>query len=154
MVIGRILPWRKCCTAAPYVGGRVSGLINAAAACCIELHAPKEVPGCYSRSGLLRVPAEALHIAQVTVVLISKPRIGCCMLQSMYLDPKLSLLSPNGPSRWYRYPPTPNIFLAPITDILTVVEPGTTTGCSYSLTQNESKTATLKLKCPLNNVST
>ena len=24
-----------------YVGGRVSGLINPAAACCIELHAPK-----------------------------------------------------------------------------------------------------------------
>ena len=67
---------------------------------------------------------------------------------------KLSLLSPNGPSRWYRYPPTPNIFLAPITDILTVVEPRTTTGCSYSLAQNESKTATLKLKCLLNNVST
>ena len=79
----------------------------------------------------------------------SKPRIGCCMLQSMYLDPKLSLLSPNGPSRWYRYPPTPNIFLASITDILTVVEPRTTTGCSYSLAQNESKTATLKLKCLL-----
>ena len=68
---------------------------------------------------------------------------------------KLSLLSPNGPSRWYHYPPTPNIFLAPIlTDILTVVEPRTTTGCSYSLAQNESKTATLKLKYLLNNVST
>ena len=47
--------------------------------------------------------------------------------------------------------PLSNIFLAPITDILTVVEPRTTTGCSYSLAKNESKTATLKLKCLLNN---
>ena len=39
---------------------------------------------------------------------------------------KFSLLSPNGPSRWYHYPPIPNIFLARITDILTVVEPRTT----------------------------
>ena len=63
---------------------------------------------------------------------------------------KLSLLSPNGPSRWYNYPSTPTILYVPMTDILTVVEPSTTTGRSYSLTQNESKAATHKLKCLLN----
>ena len=47
--------------------------------------------------------------------------------------------------------PTPNILRAPITDILTVVEPRTKTGHSYSLTQNESKAATQKLKHVLNN---
>ena len=37
-----------------------------------------------------------------------------------------------------------------MTDILTVVEPHTATGRSYSLTQNESKAATHTLKCLLN----
>ena len=59
---------------------------------------------------------------------------------------KLSLLSPNGPSRWYNYPPTPNILQLPITDILTIVKLRTTTGRSYFLTQEESKAATQKLK--------
>ena len=63
---------------------------------------------------------------------------------------KLSLLSPNGPSRWYNYPSTPTILYVPMTDILTVVEPHTTTGRSYSLTLNESKAATRKFKCLLN----
>lgn len=62
---------------------------------------------------------------------------------------KLSLLSPNGPSRWYTHPPVPNILHVPITDIITIVEPRTTTGRSYSLSQSESKAATQKLKCPL-----
>ena len=67
---------------------------------------------------------------------------------------KLSLLSPNGPSRWYNYPSTPTTIYVPMTDILTVVEPHTTTGRSYSLTQNESKAATRKVKCLLNNILT
>ena len=62
---------------------------------------------------------------------------------------QLSLLYPNGPSRWYSYPQTPVILCAPMNDILTVVEPRTTTGRSYTLTQNESKAATRKLKCAL-----
>ena len=44
--------WRECCTAAPYVEGRVSGLINPAAACCIKLHAPKAAIAIKDRSGL------------------------------------------------------------------------------------------------------
>ena len=63
---------------------------------------------------------------------------------------KLSLLSPNGPSRWYAYPPTPVILRVPMADILTIVEPRTTMGRSYSLTQGESKAATRKLKGLLN----
>ena len=63
---------------------------------------------------------------------------------------KLSLLSPNGPSRWYNYPPTLLILHLPITDILTPVKPRTTTGRSYSITQDESKAATQKLNKLLN----
>lgn len=59
---------------------------------------------------------------------------------------KLSLLSPNGPSRWYNYPLTQNILQVPITDILTIVKPRTTTGRSYFISQDESKAATQKLK--------
>ena len=46
----------------------------------------------------------------------------------------------------YNYPPIPTILYVLMTHILTVVEPHTTTGHSYSLTQNESKAATSKLK--------
>ena len=60
---------------------------------------------------------------------------------------KLSLLSPNGPSRWYKYPYVSKILHVPITDVLTVVQPHTTTGRSFSLSQSESKAVTQKLKC-------
>ena len=63
---------------------------------------------------------------------------------------KVSLFSPNGPSRWYAYPPNPVILCVPMADILTIVEPRTSTGRSYSLTQCESKAATRKLKGLLN----
>ena len=46
----------------------------------------------------------------------------------------------------YNYPPIPTILYVPMTHILTVVEPHTTTDHSYSLTQNESKAATRELK--------
>ena len=58
---------------------------------------------------------------------------------------KLTFLHPNGPSRSFKYPSTPDILFVPSSDILTKVEPRTPTGRTYSLTKKEMKTASDKL---------
>lgn len=58
---------------------------------------------------------------------------------------KLTFLHPNGPSRSFKYPSSPDILFVPSSDILTKVEPRTPTGRTYSLTKKEMKTASDKL---------
>ena len=59
---------------------------------------------------------------------------------------KVSFLHPNGPSRSFRYPYTPDILNIPLSDILTKVDPRTVTGRVYTLTPKESRDALEKLK--------
>ena len=59
---------------------------------------------------------------------------------------KLSLLHPHGPARSFKYPPSPNVINMALADVLTIVEPRTTTGRVYTLTQRQSKAATEMLK--------
>ena len=62
---------------------------------------------------------------------------------------RLTLLHPHGPSRSYKYPTAPDIITLPLSSILTLVEPRTTTGRTYSLYQRDSRAATAKLKTVL-----
>ena len=59
---------------------------------------------------------------------------------------KLSFLHPHGPSQSFKYPASPDINVMPISNILTAVEPRTTTGRRYSILQKDAKEATNKLK--------
>ena len=58
---------------------------------------------------------------------------------------KVTFLHPCGPSRSFKYPSVPDILVVPTTDLLTKVNPRTTTGRVYTLTQRENKAATAKL---------
>ena len=64
----------------------------------------------------------------------------------MCIRDRLSLLHPHGPSRLFKYPPSPNILNMALADVLTIVEPRMTTGRIYTLTQRQSKVATEMLK--------
>ena len=64
---------------------------------------------------------------------------------------KLSLLHPHRPNRSFKHPRSPNIINMELVDILTIVEPRTTTGQIYTLTQRQSKAATEMLKHVLSN---
>ena len=59
---------------------------------------------------------------------------------------KLTLLHPHGPSRSFIYPSIPDIIALPVSDILSLVEPRTTTGRVYTISQKDSRTASAKLK--------
>ena len=70
-----------------------------------------------------------------------------CVLQ-LYpdtIEERLTFLHPHGPSHSFRYPRVQDILTVPIADILTTVDPRTTTGRVYTLTQKESRTASEKL---------
>ena len=71
-----------------------------------------------------------------------------CVLQ-LHADTsevKLTFLHPHGPSHSFRYPRVQDILIIPVSDILTTVDPRTTTGRVYTLTQKESRDASEKLK--------
>ena len=71
-----------------------------------------------------------------------------CVLQ-LYGDTsevRLTFLHPHGPSHSFRYPCVQDNLIIPISDVLTTVDPRTATGCVYTLTQKESRTASEKLK--------
>ena len=55
---------------------------------------------------------------------------------------KLSVLHPSGPCRSFKHPSSPNIINIALADVLTIVEPQTTTGRIYTLTQRQNKAAT------------
>ena len=54
---------------------------------------------------------------------------------------KLTFLEPNGPSPSFKYPPRPDILIIPEKDILSIVDPQTATGRTYSLSEKETKKA-------------
>ena len=60
-------------------------------------------------------------------------------------DVRVTLLHPHGPSPSFKYPCTQDIVSVPISQILIKVDPRTTTGRVYTLTQKESRAATEKL---------
>ena len=62
---------------------------------------------------------------------------------------KLMFLHPHGPSRFFKYPATPDIIVLPTSNILTLVEPRTTTGRQYTIQQKDTRAATSKLKAIL-----
>ena len=68
-----------------------------------------------------------------------------CTIQLDEENIKVSFLHPHGPSRSFRYPSTPEILTIPIGDILTKVDPKSR-GRMYTLTQEENRVATDKLK--------
>ena len=71
-----------------------------------------------------------------------------CVLQ-LHADTnevRLTFLHPHGPSHSFKYPHVQDIHTIPMSDILTAVDPRTTTGCVYTLTQKENKAASDKLK--------
>ena len=58
---------------------------------------------------------------------------------------RVTLLHPQGPARSFKYPSIPDIVTIPSSDILTRVNPNTTTGRTYTLSTKESKLVTEKL---------
>ena len=59
---------------------------------------------------------------------------------------KLTFLHPHGPSNSFKYPGSPDIHTLLITDILTVVDPRTTTGRIYTLSRKEISSAAQKFR--------
>ena len=59
---------------------------------------------------------------------------------------KIDLLCPHGPSQSFKYPSRRNTIVVPYSDVLTKVDLRTVTGRTYTISQQESKTATDKLK--------
>ena len=59
----------------------------------------------------------------------------------------VNLLIPHNPSQSFKYPVKERIVLVPTEDILTEVDPRTSYGCTYTISREESKTATEQLKC-------
>ena len=70
-----------------------------------------------------------------------------CVLQtdSENVKVKLTLLHPHGPCQSFKYPTVPDLLTLPLTDILTLVKPRTTTGRVLPITQKDSKIASDKL---------
>ena len=62
------------------------------------------------------------------------------------VEVKRTLLHPHGPARSFKYPATPEIIVLPLSNILTLVQPRTTTGRTYTIQQKDSRAATSKLK--------
>ena len=59
---------------------------------------------------------------------------------------KLTFLHPHGPSSSFKYPAFPDIRIIPTNDIMTAVDPRTTTGCIYTLTRKEISSANEKFR--------
>ena len=55
-------------------------------------------------------------------------------------------LCPQGPSSSFKYPSKQNVLVISQNDVLTKVDPRTVTGRTYTITKQESKAATDKLK--------
>ncbi len=55
------------------------------------------------------------------------------------IEAKVTLLHPYGPNRSFKHPSQPDILTVLLTDVLTFIEPRTTTGSVYSITQRRVK---------------
>ena len=83
----------------------------------------------------------------VTTVHNSQWWVGCVL----YADEdsreiKINFLCPQGPSPSFKYPSKQNVLVIPQNDVLTKVDPRTVTGRTFTITKQESKAATNKLK--------
>ena len=67
-----------------------------------------------------------------------------CVLE-LSSEVKVTILHPHGPSASFKYRPAKDVISIPVSDVLTTVDPRTTTGRVYTLSQKESKTASDKL---------
>jgi hypothetical protein len=66
--------------------------------------------------------------------------LGCVLYVSEESnDVKISFLHPHGPSASYTYPAMPHILQLPQSAILAKVSPTTATGCTHTLTSEETK---------------
>ena len=82
----------------------------------------------------------------VTCVYDQKWLLACVLeTDTEDLEVKVSFLCPNEPAHSFRYPCIPDILRVTTTDVLTIVDPRTTTGRVYTITQKESKSALEKL---------
>ena len=59
---------------------------------------------------------------------------------------KLTVLHPHGPSRSFRYPSIPDTVALPVSNILSLVNPRTSTGQTYTIQQKDSRIATARMK--------
>jgi len=83
----------------------------------------------------------------VTAVYNDQWWIGCVLHKDQdSREIKINFLCPQGPSHSFKYPAIQNILVIPHKDVLTKVDPRTVTGSTYTITNQESKTATDKLK--------
>ena len=71
--------------------------------------------------------------------------VACVLVSEDSEQVRVSFLHPHGPSRSFKYPARPDISTIPVEDVLTIVDPRTATGHTYTLTQREMQAATEKL---------
>jgi len=73
--------------------------------------------------------------------------IGCVLdVDENDRNVKIDLLYPHGPSQSFKYPPKHNTIVANCSDVLTKVDLRTVTGHTYTISKQESKAVTDKLK--------
>ena len=73
--------------------------------------------------------------------------IGCVLhIDEISREIKINFLCPQGPSQSFKYPAKQNTLVIPVKDVLTKVDPRTVTGRTYTISKQESKAATDKLK--------
>ena len=83
----------------------------------------------------------------VTAVHNSQWWVGCALCADEdSREIKINFLCPQGPSPSFRYPSIQNVLVISQNDVLTKVDPRTVTGRTYTITKQESKAATDKLK--------
>ena len=59
---------------------------------------------------------------------------------------KIDLLCPQGPSQSFKYPSKQNAVVVPYSDVLIKVNPRKVTGCTHTISKQESKIATDKFE--------
>ena len=69
-----------------------------------------------------------------------------CVLEIIQEDSQVKLLHQHGPSGSYKYPGTQDIHTLPIKNILTLVNPRSRSGRVYTLSKDETKVYSGKLK--------
>eukprot|EP00731_Ephydatia_muelleri_P007129 Em0003g1377a len=86
----------------------------------------------------------------VTVMYDNKWYLAC-VLQTFpsTVEVELSCLEPAGPSSSFVYPRKADILIIPATNVLTIVDPATTTGRTYTLSEAECSIASQKLQVKL-----
>jgi hypothetical protein len=98
----------------------------------------------YTENRVISVPKNMIKLKDlkgfVTCMYDNFWWLGCVLsVTEESNDVKISFLHPHGPSASYIYPTMPHIVQLPQLAILAKVSPNTATGCTYSLTSEETK---------------